>query len=248
VLYVATLGSRPFGNGANALRKILQNEYKAPRDISADYPEALEAIIKKALSPQPDNRFATAEDMQMALEEWLVTGAKLVTASDVAKCVRERISSEVRTRNDLLLSQARVAPERLMNQLSLGADNETPTAGSGVTRAPVAFWQDKLPAAARSGVDDGSADPERTLTERSPVPSESFPPAPVPRRPALAPRLSDATELVDFVPEGALAPGSATMSGRAASSPPEATRAKQLLAPVVLVLLALLAIAHFTLR
>ncbi|HYP89914.1 MAG TPA: serine/threonine-protein kinase, partial [Polyangiaceae bacterium] len=31
VLYVATLGSRPFGNGADALRKILSNKYKSPR-------------------------------------------------------------------------------------------------------------------------------------------------------------------------------------------------------------------------
>src|SRR5689334_14774131 len=64
VLYVATLGSRPFGNGADALRKILLNEYKLPRALRPDYPEALQAIIVKALAPSPAERFATAEDMQ----------------------------------------------------------------------------------------------------------------------------------------------------------------------------------------
>ncbi|MDF3070302.1 MAG: serine/threonine protein kinase, partial [Polyangiaceae bacterium] len=48
VLYVATLGLRPFGNGANALRKILLNEYKLPRALRPDYPEGLEAIIQRA--------------------------------------------------------------------------------------------------------------------------------------------------------------------------------------------------------
>ena len=36
--YVATLGLRPFGNGADALRKILLNEYKLPSALRPDYP------------------------------------------------------------------------------------------------------------------------------------------------------------------------------------------------------------------
>lgn len=252
VLYVATLGSRPFGNGANALRKILKNEYKAPREIRPDFPEALEAIIKKALSPQPDHRFATAEDMQMALEEWLISGGKLVTASDVAKCVKERINSEVRTRNDALLSQARVAPERLMNQFSVRADNEIPTAGSGVTLAPASLRKG-APQAAASDVDDGCTDPDRTLTQRVEPPSETLPAAPDLERRAAPPRLSDATELVEFVPEGAEPRASSTVSTRAASSRAPLTRQVaarpwQMLASLVLVVLALLALAHFALR
>jgi eukaryotic-like serine/threonine-protein kinase len=199
VLYVATLGSRPFGNGADALRKILLNEYKAPRFLRPDYPEELEAIIKRALAPSPEARFATAEDMQMALEEWLLSTGKLVTGSDVARCVRERISPEVKARNEALLSQNRVAPELLMNQLRGEHDSETPTAGSGLVTAPPGLW------IGTNGGPDGEDDGV-TLRGGDPLPSGAFRAPPrAAARPAIAPRLSDATELVDFVPEGTAA-------------------------------------------
>jgi eukaryotic-like serine/threonine-protein kinase len=143
VLYVACLGSRPFGNGADALRKILLNEYKLPSALRPDFPAPLQAIIVMALSPVPADRFATAEDMQVALEEWLISSGKIVTASDVAKTVKERISPEVRARNDALLSQSRVAPDLLVNQLIKDYDHETPTAVSGLVTAPAALWVGK---------------------------------------------------------------------------------------------------------
>ena len=130
----------------DALRKILKNEYKLPSTIFPGYPEELQAIIVKALAPSPEERFATAEDMQVALEEWLISSGKLVTATDVAKCLRERISPEVRARNEALLSQNRVAPDLLVNQLMRDYASETPTAGSGLVTAPPGLWVGKTPA------------------------------------------------------------------------------------------------------
>lgn len=210
VLYLATLGLRPFGNGADALRKILRNEYKLPSTFVPDYPEGLEAIIKKALSPQPDGRFATAEDMQMALEEWLVSGGKLVTASDVAKCVKERISKEARARNEALLSQNRLAPDLLMNRLSSDFDNETPTAGSGLTQAPAVLWRGKgnIQQTPRSSPQNAPPGVERTLTQSTALPSSIPPGARAVASSPIAARPSDATALVDFVPGGASVPPS----------------------------------------
>jgi serine/threonine-protein kinase len=212
VLYLATLGSRPFGNGAEALRKILRNEYKLPSALRPDYPEGLEAIIKKALSPQPDGRFATAEDMQMALEEWLISGGKLVTASDVAKCVKERISKEARARNEALLSQNRLAPDLLMNRLNTEFERETPTAGSGLTPAPAASWRGRPQESPKSRHDNAPVDDERTLTQsRPPSGSPSGPQAAAPLAEG-GPgdvRPSDATALSEFVPVDSDPPSSA---------------------------------------
>lgn len=212
VLYVATLGLRPFGNGADALRKILRNEYQLPSALRPGYPEPLEAIIKKALSPQPDGRFATAEDMQMALEEWLVSGGKLVTVSDVAKCVKERISKEARARNEALLSQNRLTPDLLMHHLGSEHESETPTAGSGLTHAPTALWRGKTPASRKSRPDRDPSEDERTLTLGAASPSEPPPAAPRVESHPVAARPSDATALVDFVPVGVEDP--ASMPGR----------------------------------
>lgn len=238
VLYVATLGLRPFGNAAEALRKILLNEYKAPRALRPDYPEALQAIIVKALAPSADDRYATAEDMQIALEEWLISSGKLVTATDVAKCVKERISSEVRSRNEALLSQNRVAPELLMNRLIQDHDSETPTAGSGLVTAPPGLWVGKKAAQPAA---NAPAAGESSITEPSQLPSETLPVG-QPAQTAPAPRLSDATELVDFVPVNA-GSNAAAKARSAAASPtaletPANTSAKPTKALLALLVLA----------
>lgn len=219
VLYVATLGSRPFGNGANALRKILLNEYKLPSALQPDYPAGLEAIIQKALSPKPDARYQSAEEMQIALEEWLLSSGKLVTASDVARCVKERINPEVKARNDALLSQNRMTPDLMMSRLTSDADNETPTAGSGLTQAPAALWRGKPLAAARVQQEPPPFD-EVEMVELTPTHARRAKEAAERRRASspLSPRPSDATALMDFVPVGAEPPAKVRPEAPASAS------------------------------
>ncbi len=207
VLYVAATGSRPFGNGGEAIRKILANEYKAPSVVRPEFPEGLEAIIVKALKPVPADRYQTAEDMQIALEEWLMQTGKLVTSSDVAKCVRERLSPEVRARNEALLSQNRVMPAALLSKLASDHESETPTAGSGMVTAPPGLWVGAKKAAG-SGAQEVTTDPNFEL------PTQTDPELHKQRALAAAApaqtRPSDATELVEFVPhDEPAAPGAA---------------------------------------
>jgi serine/threonine protein kinase len=71
VLYELTTG-RPLFRGASdylTAELILSGEITPPREIRATYPEALEAIVMRALAKSPDDRFATAREMQLALEE-----------------------------------------------------------------------------------------------------------------------------------------------------------------------------------
>jgi len=233
VLYVATLGSRPFGNGADALRKILLNEYKAPSALRPDYPPVLETIIRRALAAKMEERFATAEEMQVALEEWLMQTGKLVTTTDVAKCVKERINAEARARIEALLSQHRLLPELVMTRLDSDPESETPTAGSGLTQAPPELWRGK-PLPGSLPKEDAKTDPERTLTEPRQPPSFTFPVAA-----AVEPRPSDATALVDFVPDGAPARPDVAQPVPNVAAPPTAVskRAVWLLLALVLLLL-----------
>jgi serine/threonine protein kinase len=238
VLYVATLGSRPFGNGTDALRKILKNEYKLPSAIFPGYPEALQAIIVKALAPSPAERFATAEDMQVALEEWLISSGKLVSATDVAKCLKERISPEVRARNEALLSQNRVAPDLLVSQLMRDYASETPTAGSGLVTAPPGLWVGKTPPeAAEVG--------ESSITEPGQLPSFTLPIA-EPAAAVTKPRASDATELMDFVPMHADAAAAAPPKAKVVARSSTAPRARRgLLIALLLAAIAVLAFWRF---
>lgn len=119
VLYVATTGQRPFGAGASALGKIVQGAYALPSELRAGYPRELEEIIKKALSPAPQDRFQTAEELQIALEHWLLSLNSPVTHAQVAALVSERMSVDRRSLIDVLRSTARVMPETVALRLSL---------------------------------------------------------------------------------------------------------------------------------
>lgn len=154
VLYVATTGVRPFGNGASALSNILNNEYQAPRELQPDYPEELERIVVKALALEREERFASAEEMQLALEQWLVTCGKATTAADVAKVVKERMSPELRARNESFISQSRTLPRALASHLVLAdAAAEPKSSEDEITKiAPEATKPPGAPGALRVGL------------------------------------------------------------------------------------------------
>jgi serine/threonine protein kinase len=135
VLYVTTLGHRPFGSGAKALGKIVRGTYRKPRELRVDYPEGLEAIIVKALQKDQSARFQTAEEMRFALEQWLLTSSKPVSAGDVGRVVRERLTPQRRKMIDALMSTSRTLPEALANRFLSPQPTDktvTPTATSGV--------------------------------------------------------------------------------------------------------------------
>ena len=155
VLYVATLGLRPFGSGPEAMSKILMSKYKRPRELNPDFPPDLEAIIVKALSPDQEHRYATGEEMRNELERWLLNGGFAVTASELGRVVKERMSKQASKGIQQLLSVNRMAPNAAFQMLmhtdertatptagnvgmhgSGEEHTETPTAGSGLVAQP----------------------------------------------------------------------------------------------------------------
>ena len=150
VLYVCTLGRRPFGSGGEALGKIVRGLYKKPREIDAAYPEELERIVMRALASDRELRYQTAEEMRFELEQWLLTRPRPTQHGDVARLVRERISDDRRKMIDALTNVSRAIPEALTNRFITSADKTaTPTATSGIVIQPAAlarFNKDKLSA------------------------------------------------------------------------------------------------------
>lgn len=57
---------------------------RAPFTPTAAIPEGLDAILVRAMAPNPDERFATAAEMSSALENWLVETSQPVAPGDVA--------------------------------------------------------------------------------------------------------------------------------------------------------------------
>jgi len=72
VLYELTTGYPMFRGDSDYLiaEQILAGRIVKPRDVRPKYPEELERIVMKALATDRDERFATARDLQLALEEF----------------------------------------------------------------------------------------------------------------------------------------------------------------------------------
>jgi serine/threonine-protein kinase len=72
VLYLLTTGKHPFKhhNTAAVIHSITTDDpVSPPSTIKQDYPAALEAVVVKALEKDVDKRWATAEEMRIALEQ-----------------------------------------------------------------------------------------------------------------------------------------------------------------------------------
>jgi eukaryotic-like serine/threonine-protein kinase len=184
VLYEATTGLRPFrGDGDHqVMHAVLKGEFQPPTAIIKGYPQELERIILRAMSPQPILRFPTAERMRFALEEFLTHG-QLVTQSNVAQVVRARIGTTIDKRKERI------------KQASLAGDRATPGAEreKGWSEPPGASHTPSNQAEGhRSGVKQAPPKPlYTTVAMPSPeVPSAAGPPVrhPTPVVPAGAPQ------------------------------------------------------------
>jgi serine/threonine protein kinase len=71
VLYRATTGMHPFqgDNLAATMRNILMGEPQRPTALLPGYSEALEEVVLRALSKDRSDRFGSAQEMMLALEQ-----------------------------------------------------------------------------------------------------------------------------------------------------------------------------------
>jgi serine/threonine protein kinase len=73
----------------------------------AGVPPALDEIIARAMAAQPEDRFQSARELQVALEDWLVSTGSRTTAGDVAVCLRSLFAERIASRKALIESAKR---------------------------------------------------------------------------------------------------------------------------------------------
>jgi serine/threonine-protein kinase len=111
LLYLSTTGKRPFhGDDALAtLYQILEKDVEPPSKLRAEYPPGLESIVLRALAKDREHRFQTAEELQVALERWLVQVGGRVTELDIAGVLMARLGDKIRERKALVSERDREA-------------------------------------------------------------------------------------------------------------------------------------------
>jgi len=151
VLYQVTLGKRPF-HGEDALAtlyQLLEKDLVRPSELDPTYPKELEAVVLKALAKDRNERFATAQDLQMALEHFLVGSGQQVTEGDVARLLLERLGTEISARKEEIRRRS-AALESGASATSSAAERLETEAGTVSEAPPPArtSWAVRLIAAA----------------------------------------------------------------------------------------------------
>ncbi len=105
---------QPFrGEGDHqVLQEVVKGVFAPPSRVVRGYPFDLERILLRAMALQPMHRYPTMEQMRVALEEWLAKGGAVVTQSNVAQVVRERIGAGVEKRRERLKAAVLAIHER----------------------------------------------------------------------------------------------------------------------------------------
>ena len=69
ILYQFVTGERPFGAAATttAMQKVLKEDPLPPSTLNVQLPDAMDAVVRKALAKRPDERYATAAEFAVAL-------------------------------------------------------------------------------------------------------------------------------------------------------------------------------------
>jgi serine/threonine protein kinase len=257
VLYVTTLGLRPFGRGTHAvMSKIVQGDFKAPRQLVPTYPEKLERIVTRSLARKPEDRYGSAEEMRLALEDWLAKSGKIITHTDIARAVNERLSPKVRDQIQALRNANRFSPQTAVATREVEGEEypedswELPTAVSGLIQLPEDIAREAAPSPLR---DQATVPvPSAAGAVRAPQVSANDTQPSIAPEPELtgsreATRRSNdhnlgSADRTPSQPEPARAPTSAARESRVAASVPASRdeRKRQLLLAVAVVLLVVL--------
>jgi serine/threonine protein kinase len=97
VLWELTVGRGLFTGGSDysVMAAIADGEPPAPSTVRPDYPAALEAIVMKGLRRAPAERFQTAEELQLALEQFAREHRLATSPVGLARFMRELFRERV---------------------------------------------------------------------------------------------------------------------------------------------------------
>ncbi len=143
ILYHVFAG-RPAYDGDNQLAQLHQlTSGKPPLPLPANVPKPVADVIKKALSFNPSARFASAAEMQRALEKAMVEAEISSSPADVSNFARTHMAERAEARRKSVELALKAATQRTrMNEMlraPVGDETLTPTGeGSQAGVAPAA--------------------------------------------------------------------------------------------------------------
>jgi serine/threonine-protein kinase len=122
VLFELTTGTLLFATGSReeTLKLVADPVIPLPTDVTPHYPTELENIVLRALERNPELRYQTALELQMALRQYLVNERVVVSRAGVAQLMRKVVGQRVKQRRQQIAGMLRQmdgqVPEELVAQ------------------------------------------------------------------------------------------------------------------------------------
>jgi serine/threonine-protein kinase len=112
VLYHMLSGRPPFwgDNQLATLHQLASGKPALPLPLTV--PPAVGAVVKRALARDCDRRFATAEELQSAIEQAMVTARLVTTTADVAAFAAQHLAERAKARREAINLALAAAEER----------------------------------------------------------------------------------------------------------------------------------------
>jgi serine/threonine protein kinase len=136
-LYIATTGVHPFKHGdkASVVRAITSAEPpELPSSVVPGFPPRLEAVLMKALQKPPDQRYATAETLRVALEAAVPEAFVPRFELTIGEYLRKIMGDRAVARREALRRFQLAADERRLSLVSTGV-LPIPSQSAGSLRA-----------------------------------------------------------------------------------------------------------------
>ncbi|MEO7109330.1 MAG: protein kinase, partial [Polyangiaceae bacterium] len=133
ILYEATTGLQPFlgDSDPQVMHSIMKGDYVPPSTLMVGFPKELEQIIGTALSADVKDRYVNADQMKLALEQWLAVSGPIVSTSHVAALVKERIGPVLDKRREKIRDASTAQSGESLNATP-GSATPPPGSTSGV--------------------------------------------------------------------------------------------------------------------
>ncbi|WP_426754447.1 serine/threonine protein kinase [Myxococcus sp. Y35] len=153
------------------LKAVVGTKIVPPSEVVPEIPKALDAIVFKALARKRDERFSTAGELQLALEEFLLTEKLHATTAHLAAFMRDMYAEELE--EERFAAEPTVIFDPRQAARAQGARPPARTSGGSSSAAsPVPAAQARPAAAPRPpsaapGVKPAPAKPARTMTQEA---------------------------------------------------------------------------------
>lgn len=155
-LFETTTGQRPFGGDSDVeiVMRVRDGRYTRPSLLDPEYPPALEAIVTRALQPDPRDRYATAAVMGEELQRYLQSAPSRTGDRRLAHFLEELLGQDRRSQSALFrLPPAQALPPVMSSVSHRGSLSDyrhgAPPAGD---EEPLAIDPPPVPLPAAGGV------------------------------------------------------------------------------------------------